>query len=321
MTANPWVRRLPLLALAGAVLLPLVLGLAAPGWLATNVLDPWKAQAEPAPGLRTGYTTASLLFWAIEGALLGTAVFHLVFVRWRVEPDAGFFAALTPLLVFGPLFHALLVAGAIPRGTPFAYAAAEPPVYLTTALLGLVGIAAARLLRRDPNEGLALVGMLAVAPLVAKAVDLSTGASLARAAGLVIIALAAAALVATLARRILPDLALAAVFAVVAAHALDGATTWLSLRDPFHWGFEGFRESNPIAQRLVETSNGWPYFAVKLALPVVLLAALRKEDREHPARDAHELESERRLRALLLFIVFVLGYGPGTSNLMQVVLG
>jgi uncharacterized membrane protein len=312
--------RLPLVSLAAGLLLPLVALLLAGDWFQDAIMGPWRTQADPVPGLRSGYSAASLGFWALEGLLLGYPAFHLVFARWRIAPDARFFAALAPLLLFGPLYHALLSAGEIARGSVWAYAAAEPPVYLTTALLALVGLAAGRALKR-PHDGLLFVGLVAVAAALVRAVDAASYADLGRAAGLLLLALTAAALLTPIGRRIAPEAAAAAVFAVVGAHALDGATTWLSLRDPFGWGFEGFRESNPFALRLVEMANGWPYFAVKLALPLVLLGALRKSGREHPAQDAHELETEARLRTLLLFVVFVLGFGPGMSNLMKVVLG
>ena len=96
---------------------------------------------------------------------------------------------------------------------------------------------------------------------------------------------------------------------VVGAHALDGATTWMVLRDPFGLGFKTFGEKNPVSQLLVDLSNGWPYFAVKLTLPILLLSLVKVE------------ESEQDLHAFLLLAVFVLGFGPGMANLLQVMLG
>lgn len=302
-------RNLPFAVLGGTLLL-LALLLAVPatrGWLAEAVAEPLRAQADPAPGLREGYSPASLAFWAVLGGVLAWALYELAFVRLGVEPDARFFASLAPLLLFGPLFHALLVADALPRGSLLAYVAAEPVIYLTTGLLAALALGAGRLARSRLAVPLG-VGLAALAPLLVLAAPLVSGPAATRALLLLGLALAPTLLLAlawTRWRRADPAPAVAA---VIGAHALDGATTWMVLRDPFGLGFAHFGERNPVARTLVELSNGWPYFAVKLALPLGLLALLKTDD------------DEPRLRAFLLFAVFVLGFGPGMSNLLQVLL-
>lgn len=301
-------RNRPFLVLGGA-LLALALALALPAtraWLGGTVGEPLRAQADPQGGLNEGYSMPSLAFWAILGGILAWALYELAFVRLGVVPDAGFFVSLAPFLAFGPLFHALLAADALPRGSLLAYLAAEPVIYLTTAVLAALALVAGRLARRPVALTLG-VGLALLAPLVVLAAPrVSPGAGL-RALALVLMALAPALAIAfawvRLRGRHDP---FGAVLAVVGAHALDGATTWMVLRDPFGMGFEGFGERNPVSLSLVSLSNGWPYFAVKLALPVALLALVRTED------------DEPRLRAFLLFAVFVLGFGPGMSNLLQV---
>lgn len=301
----------PFLALlAFALLVALAFALpASRAWLVDDVLGPVRAQADPDPrDDGVSYSVASLAFWALAGAVFAWAAYEIVFVRLRVEADRRFFASLAPFLLFGPLVHALLVAGAFPEGSAQAYLAAEPPVYLTTGAFALVAFGLGALARR-PFAVAGALGAAALVPLVALAAPLVEAEAARRALILLAVAGASALVVGTLCWRMRRREPLAAVLAVVGAHALDGATTWMVLRDPLGLGFESFAEKNPVSLALIELSNGWPYFAVKLALPVLLLLAVRVDD------------SQRRLHAFLLLAVFVLGYGPGMSNLLQVLLG
>lgn len=301
----------PFIAL-GLVLLALAAAFAVPAsraWLDDAFLDPLRAQVEPMPTAeRVGYTFTSLMLWAALGAAFAWAAYETVFVRLRIATDRRFFLALAPYLLFGPLLHALLVADALPTRGPLAYAAAEPPVYLTTGVLAVLGFAAGAALQR-PYAVAAGVGAIAVLPLVALAFTVVEPANASRAAVLVGIALASALAVALVFHKMRPRESFAAVFAVVGAHALDGTTTWMVLRDPLGLGFHSFAEKNPVSLALVQISNGWPYFALKLVLPVLLLLAVRVD------------EGQDRLQAFLLLAVFVLGYGPGMSNLLQVLFG
>lgn len=302
--AGPMRRDLqPYYALAGLAALVAVL-LVVPGtraWL-LDVWAPVRAQAEGRS--LGGYTLASMVAWAAVGLVLAWVAYDLAFVRLRYQTDRAFFLALAPFLVVGPLFHALLAVGALPRGSALAYLAAEPPVYLTTGALVMLALAVGRATRR-PLAAPLVVGALALLPLVVLAAQRMDASTLGRLGVVLLLALVPTALAAyALRKREDPG----AVAAVVGAHGLDGATTWMVLRDPFGLGFGTFGEKNPVSQRLVGVSNGWPYYAVKLALPLVILL-LVKDDRNDP-----------RTRAFLLFAVFVLGYGPGASNLLQVLL-
>lgn len=300
----------PFLALAAALLALAVL-VAVPmsrEWLRENVAEPLQAQADPAPGLRSGYSVTTLLVWAAFGGILAWAVYELAFVRLGIETDRAFFLSLAPALVLGPTLHAALVVGLFPDGSILAYLASEPLVYLTTAAFAAVGIALGRILRSSVWVPL-LWGLLGLAPLVVLLAPLVQGANARQALVLLAVAAAPAALLAYAYVRLRPGLDPLGVLAVIFAHALDGATTWMVLRDPLGLGFEGFGERNPVSLTLVNLSNGWPYFAIKLALPLVLLGVLKTE------------EGEERLRAFLLFAIFILGFGPGMANLLQVLLG
>jgi uncharacterized membrane protein len=252
-----------------------------------------------------GYSAGSLAFWAALGAAFGWAAYELLFRRMGLRPDARFFAGLAPFLLFGPLFHALLAVGAFPGG-PLAYLAAEPLIYLTTAALALGALLVARVTRPWVAPA---IGVVLLAPLVVLAGMHTHAANLLRVLLLLAMAAAPALAIAYGYAKWRRDVAFPAAALVVGAHALDGATTWMVLRDPFGLGFQRFGEKNPVSELLVGISNGWPYFALKLALPLVLLSLVKVEERE---RDLH---------AFLLLAVFVLGFGPGMANLLQVLLG
>jgi len=300
----------PFYALAALVAV-VILAFAVPAsraWTMDAVVEPLRAQADPAPGLSHGYTTPSLIVWALVGGVLAWVAYEIIFLRAGFALDRWFFLALAPALVLGPLLHAALIARVLPSGGLIAYLAAEPLVYLTIAFFAIAGLALGRATKRPLLVPLVwgALGLVPVLWLLIPRVD-AQGARLA----LVLLALA---LVPALALgiafiRIRPDNAFWPTFAVIAAHALDGATTWMVLRDPFGLGFEGFGERNPVSLTLVNLANGWPYFALKLALPLVLLAMLKRD------------ETEAKLRAFLFFAVFILGFGPGMANLLQVVFG
>lgn len=292
-------------AALGALACLVALALAVPAsraWLLGEVWAPVDAQAQGRSA--GGYSLASMAAWALVGLVLAWVAYDLAFLRLRYQPDRAFFLALAPFLVLGPLLHALLAVGALPWGSVLAYLAAEPPVYLTTGALVLVALAAGHAARRPLAVPLA-VGLAALLPLLVLAARRMDASTLGRLGVVLLLALAPAALAAVAMRRREDPRAVAA---VVGAHGLDGATTWMVLRDPFGLGFGDFGEKNPVSLRLVELSNGWPYYAVKLALPLVILLLVRDE------------RNDARTRAFLLFAVFVLGYGPGASNLLQVLL-
>lgn len=294
-----------LAALAGLVLVAFLVPTSR-AWALDAVIGPLRAQADLAPGLAAGYTIPSLFAWAFVGAVFAWVAYEIVFVRARFAPDRAFFLALAPALLFGPLFHAALVVRALPLGTPIAYAAAEPVVYVSAALVAGVGLALGRVTRRPIAAPLAW-GALALAPL-AWVLAPEAGAGGARRALLLLALAAGSALILAYAyARLRAGEPLDAALAVIGAHALDGATTWMVLRDPFGFGFEGFGERNPVSLALVSLGNGWPYFALKLALPLVLLSMVKRDP-----------DDDVRLRAFLLFAIFVLGFGPGMSNLLQV---
>jgi len=271
----------------------------------------WR-QADPvaAGGGAADYTPLAMVLWGVTGVLVAASVYALVFVRGGFRFERSFVVALIPALVFGPLANALLLTGAFRWGSPLAYATAQPVVYLSATALASLGLAAWRVSGRAWTAW-ALTGAVTLG-FVGLALTRASAAALEQVGFILALALLPAMVAAWAWTRWQPrpGPGRGVVFALAAAHGLDGATTWMVLRDPFGLGFAGYSETNPVSEQIVSLANGWPYFALKLALPFVVLAVLEapKDDRE------------RRLHHVLLLLVFVLGYGPGASNLFQVLL-
>lgn len=293
------------LAALAALVLAVALGRA--GFL----VDPLRAQVEHRPG--AGYTTNSLVVWGLVGGLGVLAYAQEARDRPLLQPSNRTLACLIPALAFGPLFHALLVVDAVP--SPLGWLAAEPLVYATVAgvvlaagALGAVAYPQDRAAGRD----VAILSVGAIALLAAGAAAAPRlGPDAGFALGLVVFAtlvgLAAWWLGTFVKRAGYENLSRPFAVAVYAGHALDGATTWIGVRDPFGWGVGGFSEKNPVSAQLLSIGNGWPFVLLKLVLPAVLLVALRDLKVEFHAR-------------LALLAVFALGFGPGAANALQMAL-
>lgn len=305
-------------AVAGlvAVVAAVALAPATAGAFDSHVLGPLRAQATGVGA--AGYSTGGLAFWAASGAVLAYAALVGVIRPLSVRWDAAFAVSLAPYLVFGPVFHALLSAGAWARGGVVAYAAAEPLVYVTTGALAAVGLLAGAGAARAGGGERARVavpaglGLLLLALMTPAAVAAAAGGHGVGALGFVAAAAAVGALAWLVGRALAPrvaefgGLAHWAGAAVVAAHALDGFTTWVVLRDPFGWGFGGFGEKNPVSAMLVESGSGILFPVAKLVLAVGLVVMTWRSTAE---------PEERALRGPILLALFALGWGPGAANL------
>jgi uncharacterized membrane protein len=269
---------------------------------------PVVTQADHAGG--GSYTTVTLLAWGVLGALF----------LWSYVSEAERFPilalgtetllALVPLLAAAPLFHVLLLAGLF--SPPFSVALAEPVIYATTLgvvfLLGAVG--GWRGAERGRDAAIAVGGVVLLLAALALAWP-RRGPEAVDALALVLAASVAGFAIWGGIRLIpLPELSEAAVpagAAVLFAHALDGLTTWVGVRDPFGWHLGGFAEENPVSGALLGVGNGWPFLVAKIALPIILLVAVR------------DLPNVLHRRIAFL-AVFVLGFGPGASNAIQMAL-
>lgn len=314
MTSRPG-PRLALLALAGAAAFVAALAALPAGraFLAEDVVAPLRAQAEGGGG---GYTSRALAFWALEGALLATAAYAGVIVPLRLAWDARLALALAPFLAWGPLFHALVAHGEIsPRAV--AVAGAEPLVYVTTAALAASALALGALLARASRSERArtwtplAVGVALLALLAPATIRASDGGHPATAAGVLVAAAAVGFAAFGLASALRARAPLAAALAtwagaaVVAAHALDGLSTWLVLRDPFGYGYPAFAEKNPVSNALVSVGNGVLFPVLKVALAAAIVTYAWESTRR---------DEDRAYRGPILLALFALGWGPGFAN-------
>lgn len=278
---------------------------------ADALVEPLRAQVEHRPG--AGYTVATLAAWAAVGALGVAAYMEQAERAPLLKPGPRTLAALAPLLAFGPVFHALLVARALPPW--LSWPAAEPLVYATVAALALaLGAAGALVLPANRARGrdvalatggvAALLGaLLAFSPRAGA----GAGSVLAIVGGAAALALAVWLLVRRVRHEMVAAVGTLPGLLVLAGHALDGVTTWVGVRDPFGWGLGGFSEKNPLSDAFLSIGNGWPFLLVKLALPLLALSLFR--DLKDPFH-----------RDLAYLALFVLGFGPGASNAAQMAL-
>lgn len=109
--------------------------------------------------------------------------------------------------------------------------------------------------------------------------------------------------------------------ALVLGHMIDGFATWIALKDPFDLGLGQYVEKHPVSDLLLRQFPGTPfegllYPLAKLAMVLAVIHLLQKEFGTRPAGDP-----EGTLGGLVRMAVFVLGFAPGTRNLLLVVMG
>ncbi|HWG91985.1 MAG TPA: DUF63 family protein [Candidatus Thermoplasmatota archaeon] len=101
---------------------------------------------------------------------------------------------------------------------------------------------------------------------------------------------------------------------LVFAHAVDGFSTILGVKDPFNWGLPQYQEQNPVSLALLNVANGWGFVVVKLLVGAVTALVLHEFLKEEEGETGRGRET---LVALGYVAVFALGWGPGFTNLLR----
>jgi uncharacterized membrane protein len=245
----------------------------------------------------------------LVGLTLGLAAVGAALVARRPAVTERHVLALVPWVFAGATAHVLYVVGSLPgsvrplAGTPAVYATAAVAAGATWAAVDAAG--------RDPVRPLAALGVAVLVPLLAVAFG-SAGSLEPVWPGIALVVatlLAAGAWRALLAAR--PGVAVTGRVGplVVFAHALDGVSTAVGV------DVLGFGERTPLSQAIIEfgaalptaglLGSGWPFVAVKLALALVVAAALADLVRDEPAEGY-----------ALLTLVTAVGLGPAAHNLV-----
>lgn len=281
------------------------------------------AAVEPTVYLTTALLAGLALAWGGHVARRG----------WT--PRQRLVASALVLLAAGAAVHALLAFGDGPH----------PPSLLAFTLLMVplalaAGEAAARVLRA-PHAGPALaVGLVLLAPFLGAALlwvlqpggappwpGPGAGPGPAWVMPVVLLAALAMALLVTallrLSARAWPrarDAASAAAALLLFAHAVDGLSTVVGVKDPFGWGLPQYHEQNPVSLALLGVWNGWGFLLAKIALAVgvaFLLTDYARKDSDTPEGEG----AFEELLPLAYIAVFALGWGPGFTNLLRAAFG
>jgi uncharacterized membrane protein len=221
--------------------------------------------------------------------------------------------ALAPWIVVGSALHALYVVEWVPEVV--APLLGTPAVYLTTFVpAGILWLAALRT-DRDPEQPLAVAGLLVALAVVGYALALGAENGGLRlfwpVVGLFVAVFLAVALWAGT-RRTYPEVAAATGVAgalVLFGHALDAVSTAVGV------DLLGFGERTPVSRAVLDVAAslptadllgvGWLFVLVKLAIAEVVVVLFAEFVREDPTEGY-----------LLLGLVAAVGLGPGAHNLI-----
>lgn len=100
---------------------------------------------------------------------------------------------------------------------------------------------------------------------------------------------------------------------MIGGHLIDGLTSYISIYDPFNMGLPSYSELHPASNLLM---NIWPplFPIVKFILIVAIILLL-------DVVYAENSERYRNLINLLKIGIFILGFAPGTRDLLRVTMG
>ncbi|MHB8605323.1 MAG: DUF63 family protein [Thermoplasmatota archaeon] len=107
--------------------------------------------------------------------------------------------------------------------------------------------------------------------------------------------------------------------AMVFGHMVDGFATWIALTDPFHFGIPNYGEKHPVSDVLLSVGAGTPFSGLlfpiaKLAMVLVVVYLLDQEFEDQRPED-------KQLVGLIKMAVFILGFAPGSRDLLRVTMG
>lgn len=107
--------------------------------------------------------------------------------------------------------------------------------------------------------------------------------------------------------------------ALVFGHALDAFATWIALLDPLGFDLPRYAEKHPFSDFLLQLGagtwfHGLAFPIAKLAMIALVIWILDREFKE-------ENPGDRELVGLIKMAIFVLGFAPGTRDLLRVTMG
>ncbi|WP_313691084.1 DUF63 family protein [Halorarum halobium] len=258
--------------------------------------------------LPEGFALPPLPYLLVLALALGGVAYGLS--ERRPAFTTGHVIALVPWMCAGAAGHVLFVLGVLPDALDPLFG--TPSAYLTTAALAGACWLAALASDADDRRVLGAAGTLALLVGVGRTLEYGAGAGTFSpwlpAAGLVVGAGLGVGLALLLYRAYSPATAAgSAGLVAVAAHGIDGVTTAVGV------DLLGFGERTPLSRLIIEFAHGlptaavlgggWLFVLVKLAVGVLVVAAIAPTVREEPTEGN-----------ALLALVTAVGLGPGVHN-------
>jgi len=249
--------------------------------------------------LNQGYNVVNTIVYAL---ILGLAVLliHKMLRRMEIRVDEHFFVALMPYIILGPLMRAMTDVGLLPR----TYLTVSPGAYFVIAGFAIVSLFAVWRHCRDEmlplyrDFGLILLGGI----LFLLAINWDRVSIRWEYFRYFIPSLLVAESFVWLLSRVSDFFRRNAL--IFYTHFYDATTTFVGIQ------FFGFWEQHVLARALIEaTGTALVIYLEKLLLIGLVLLLLER------------LEEDEDLKNLVRLTVFILGFGPGTRNLLITLMG
>lgn len=248
-----------------------------------------------------GYNTVNTLTYAIILGLAALGVYKIL-KRLGIKYDNAFFRALIPYMILGAFGRALTDGGIIPR----TYLTVTPGIYVSTFIITFSALLITHRFFEDWRKvflytGWALVGLEFILLLSHLDRIEFNARALLYFAPLVSIALIVVHL---LSKRISLVAKNSYLFY---AHFYDATTTFVGV------DFLGYWEQHVLPRYLINlTGTAAVMYLLKFT---VLAVALYLMD------EIEETESDRELMDFIKTVMFILGFAPGTRNLLRMLMG
>ncbi|AIF69474.1 membrane protein [Palaeococcus pacificus DY20341] len=249
----------------------------------------------------TGYNIVNTLTYAIILGLAAMGIFK-VLKKLNVKYDNAFFRALIPYMILGAFSRALTDATIIPR----TFLTVTPGIYFMTFIITfsalLIAIKASEDWRRTfLYFGWALVG-LDLLLLITHLDKVNLTAEPLK--YFIPFLLVAVGVIYALSKRIRLIEENSYIFY---AHFYDATTTFVGV------DFMGYWEQHVLPRYLIDlTGTAAVMYLLKFT---VLLLAL------YIMREIQESESDKELMDFIKMVIFILGFAPGTRNLLRMLMG
>ena len=267
----------------------------------------------------------------IYGIIVITVLFILykLLERWKIIVDWKFWSAILPFVVIGSITRVLEDSNFFRE--PYGYWFVAPIIYVNILFwtLGflLIGFYLhQRFPRITINKIMGIGGCILLLPFLWFIIQWMFGYKWSNSIGsrvdilLVVLGLVSSILIVIFfISRIFEDNKFIKPFeeplnlSMIGGHLIDGLTSYISIYDPFNMGLPSYSELHPASTLLM---NLWPplFPIVKfiLIISIILLLDVVYEE---------ESRKYRNLINILKIGIFILGFAPGTRDLLRVMMG